>query len=182
MNKSLGAIEFRSIAKGIEVSNEMVKKSYVEICYFKSICPGKFLIIVSGNEAEVNDAISFGMEHGGKFTVDSFVIHNIHPQIIQALKHKYEKSENINAIGIMETNKVCAGLKALDHALKSSSISIVKLQVAFGIGGKCVYIVAGELSSLNYGFEEIKSKIGEKEIVYDAIIPSVDEHLLKNLI
>ncbi|WP_254171498.1 BMC domain-containing protein, partial [Clostridioides difficile] len=42
------AIEFKSIAKGIEVSNEMIKKSSVDVLYLKSICPGKFLIIVGG--------------------------------------------------------------------------------------------------------------------------------------
>ena len=31
MNKSIGALEFRSISKGIEVSNEIVKKANVEI-------------------------------------------------------------------------------------------------------------------------------------------------------
>ena len=50
MNKSIGALEFRSISKGIEVSNEIVKKANVEIIYFKTICPGKFLVIVTGDE------------------------------------------------------------------------------------------------------------------------------------
>ena len=45
MKKSIGALEFRSISKGIEVSNEVVKKAFVEVSYLKSICPGKFFLI-----------------------------------------------------------------------------------------------------------------------------------------
>ena len=37
MKKSIGALEFRSISKGIEVSNEVVKKAFVEVSYLKSI-------------------------------------------------------------------------------------------------------------------------------------------------
>ncbi|MGL5558415.1 MAG: BMC domain-containing protein, partial [Paraclostridium dentum] len=82
MNKSIGSIEFRSIAKGIEVSNEMVKKSYVDILYLKSICPGKFIIIISGDVGEVNTAIEYGLSISQGFVVDSFVINAVHESII----------------------------------------------------------------------------------------------------
>lgn len=182
MNSSIGAIEFRSIAKGIEVSNELVKKSDVEICYLKSICPGKFLVIVSGDEAAVNEAIKFGVEQAVQYQVDSFILYRIHPQIIKALKHQYGRPEHIGALGVMEVNKVCKGLVALDETLKSSPVHLVKLQIAFGIGGKCVYIVAGELSSIQYGFNMAISKLTEKDMIYQSIIPSVDAQIIENLI
>ena len=56
MKKSIGALEFRSISKGIEVSNEVVKKAFVEVSYLKSICPGKFFLIVNGDAGEVKEA------------------------------------------------------------------------------------------------------------------------------
>lgn len=181
-NNSIGAIEFRSIAKGIEVSNELIKTSNVAISYFKSICPGKFLMIVNGDESDVNQAIAYGLTLGEKFIVDSFVLHRVHPEIIQAFKHKYTIPESIGAIGIMETNKVCAGLRALDKTLKTSNVSLVKLQIAFGIGGKCVYIIAGELSSLEYGLREAKATLNEKDIVYTTVIPSTDLDVIQQLI
>ena len=182
MSKSIGAIEFKSIAKGIEVSNEIIKKSLVEVLYFKSICPGKFLIIVSGETSYVNECIDYGIEIGDKYIIDSFVINAVSTEIIDGLKNRYKKLEHINSVGVGETNKVCAGIKMLDKTLKSGDVSLVKLQLSFAIAGKLVYIVTGDLSSLEYSLEESKKVIKEKDIIYMTTIPSIDEKLIKNLI
>lgn len=182
MNKSIGAIEFKSIAKGIEVSNEMVKKSFVEILYLKSICPGKFLIIICGETSYVNECINYGTELGEEYIIDSFLINSISREIINGFKNKYEKLDTINSIGVVETSKVCAGIKMLDKTLKSSDVALVKLQLSFAIGGKLVYIVAGNLSSIEHSLEESKKVVKEKEIIYTTTIPSVDEEIIKSLI
>lgn len=113
MNKSIGAIEFKSIAKGIEVSNEIVKKSSVEVIYLKSICPGKFLIMILGETCYIKESIDYGLTKGDGYIVDSFIINSVSLDIINGLKNKYKKLESIKSIGVVETNKVCSGLKPL---------------------------------------------------------------------
>lgn len=181
MNKSIGAIEFKSIAKGIEVSNEMVKKSLVEILYLKSICPGKFLIIISGEVSEVNESIKYGLDLGENYIVDSFVINSVSEEIIDGIKKKYKPIKEYDAIGIVETNKVCAGITMLDKTLKSSNVSLTKLQLSFAIGGKLVYIVSGELSNIEYGINMAKTIVNSKNIINISIIPNVDKQIIKNL-
>ena len=45
MLRTLGIIEYGSIAKGIEAADRMVKFSAVEILILNHFCPGKFLTI-----------------------------------------------------------------------------------------------------------------------------------------
>lgn len=182
MNKSIGALEFRSISKGIEVSNEIIKKSEVEIIFFKTICPGKFLVIVTGDEGEVDEAIMYGETIGEGTIVDSFRVHAVSTPIIEAFRNKYSSKEVAGALGIMETSKVCAGIKALDKALKSSDIKLVKMQLAFGIGGKLVYIVTGTLSSIEYGLREGKEVLTKSEHANISIIPSPSRDMTKHLL
>ena len=156
MSKSIGAIEFRSISKGIEVSNEIVKKSSVNICFLKSICIGKFLIIISGDVSEVEEAIKYGLSLGGNNIIDSFIVNAVEEEIINGLKNRYTSKEVNSAIGVMETTKVCSGIKALDKTLKSSDVRLVKLQLATFLGGKLVYIITGDLSSVEYALNEGK--------------------------
>ncbi|MPQ42896.1 BMC domain-containing protein [Clostridium tarantellae] len=182
MSKSIGAIEFRSISKGIEVCDEIVKKAFVKISYMKSICPGKFLIIVNGDVGEVETAIEYGKEVGKKHIVDSFIINSVHKDIVHALKNKYDSKEVKSAIGIMETYKVCSGITALNKTLKTNDVRLIKLQLAFGIGGKLVYIISGDLSSVRDGLEEGKKAILEKEIVNMSILPSPHYEVIKNLV
>lgn len=182
MSKSIGALEFRSISKGIEVSNEVVKEASVEIIYFKTICPGKFLVIVTGDEGEVNAAIDYGVDISDGTLVDSFKVHAVSDPIIQAFKNKYESREVRGAIGIMETSKVCTGIKALDQALKASDIRLIKMQLAFGIGGKLVYIITGTLSSIESGLNDAKLALNNQERANISIIPSPSEEMTKFLI
>ncbi len=95
MSKSIGAIDFKSIAKGIEVADEMVKKADVDVLYLKTICPGRFLVILTGDEGAI---------------IDSCIINSVHNNIIQALKSRFVTKAN-GAIGVMETNSVSSGLK-----------------------------------------------------------------------
>ena len=182
MNKSIGALEFRSISKGIAVSNEIVKKANVEIIYFKTICPGKFLVVVTGDEGEVNEAIDYGEILTGSALVDSFKVHAVSTPIIQAFKNKYDSKEVAGALGIMETNKVCAGIKALDIALKSSDVKLIKMHLAFGIGGKLVYVVTGTLSSVEYGLSQGKEKLDKKEHANCEVIPSPSPDMIRHLV
>lgn len=181
MNKSIGALEFRSISKGIEVSNEIVKKSDVEIIYFKTICPGKFLVIVTGNEGEVDEAIDYGESISDGTLVDSFRVHAVSTPIIEAFKNKYSSKQVEGALGIMETSKVCAGIKALDKALKASEVKLIRMHLAFCIGGKLVYIVTGALSSIEYGLQEGKSVLTKSENANISIIPSPSEEMVRHL-
>lgn len=182
MTKSIGAIEFRSIGIGIDVSNKMVKKSSVEICFLKSICVGKYLIIVNGDVAEVEEAINFGVKEGNDYVADSFIINAVHIDIINALKNRYDSRDINDAVGVVETTKVCAGLKALDKTLKSSNLALVKIQLAFAIGGKLVYIVSGDFASVEYGINEGIDAINSNDIVSTSIIPSLHSEMVKNLL
>lgn len=180
MHNSIGTIEFRSISKGIEVSDFMVKKAQVEIIYFKMVCPGKFVVIVSGNEDEVKEAIDYGVELGNNQIVDSFIVNAVHEDIINGLKNKY-KEKNKGAYGIVEINSICSGIKALDRMLKEANVTLVKIQLAFAIGGKFVFIVSGEVSDIEGGVRAVKEAISEKRIINISIIPSPDPMIISML-
>lgn len=180
MNRSIGAIEFRSISKGIEISDLMVKRCEVELVFFKTICPGKFLTIISGNEGEVKEAIDYGTSICDKYAVDSFILNAVHADIISGLKNRYNiKSQG--AFGIMETTSVCSGIKALDTMLKNANVSIVKMQLAFCIGGKFISIVSGEVSDVENGAKVARTSIDEKKIINISIIPSPDNMIVSML-
>lgn len=182
MGKSIGALEFRSICKGIEVANEIVKIASVEIIYFKAICSGKFLVIVTGDEGAVNEAIDSGEDLADNTLIDSFRLHAISESIIQAFKNKYFYDEPVDAMGIMEAYKVCAGIKALDRTLKSGDVQLAKMQVAFAIGGKLVFVITGSMSSIEYGLKEGLSALDENEKAHISVIRSPSEDMVANLL
>ncbi|MEI6157490.1 MAG: BMC domain-containing protein [Atribacterota bacterium] len=61
----LGVLELNSIAMGLKTLDGMVKAAPIQIIDAKTICPGKFVIIVTGEVAAVDAALSRGKEIGG---------------------------------------------------------------------------------------------------------------------
>ena len=181
MNKSIGALEFRSISKGIYVSDAIIKKANVEIIYYKTICPGKFLVIVAGDEGEVDEAINYGETIDDGTLVDRFRIHAVSLAIIDAFKGQYVPNDFVDAIGLIETFKVCTGIQALDQVLKAGDVRLAKIFLAFAIGGKLVFIVTGTVSSIEYSFSSCKKFLSESEVKNMAIIPSPSKEMMKNL-
>ncbi|WP_032120541.1 BMC domain-containing protein [Clostridium amazonitimonense] len=180
MKKALGILEFSSISKGIEVSDVLLKASFVEVEILKHICPGKFLTIISGETEEVKEAIEKAKGEEEKKLVEGTVITNASYEMLNALK-KRPTIINFNAIGIMEFNTMASALIALDIALKSSDVQLVKLVLGNGIAGKAYFIINGSVSSVEEGIGASKAHVSPNKIIHSAVIPSPSEFLLKNL-
>ena len=57
MEYSIGILELRSIAKGIQASDEALKSAGIQLVTAQPICPGKFELVLSGQLAQVNAAM-----------------------------------------------------------------------------------------------------------------------------
>lgn len=178
MINAIGLVEFTSIAKGIEASDIMAKTADVTLLVAKHLCPGKYMVLVSGDVSSVRQSITAGVEMGAQHTVDHFVIPNVHPSILPAIGGGNDVS-NVKAIGIIETYSVAASIEATDVAVKNASVIPVRLHMAFGIGGKGYSIVTGEVaavkSAITAGSELAASK---GMLVYSTVIPRPNQQVI----
>ena len=53
MSKAVGILELSSIAKGMETGDAMLKSANVELLVSKTLCPGKFLLMLGGDVGAV---------------------------------------------------------------------------------------------------------------------------------
>ena len=49
MSKAIGLVEYKTIPKGIEAADAMLKASEVQLLFSSPICPGKYVTIVGGD-------------------------------------------------------------------------------------------------------------------------------------
>ena len=85
MGNALGMIELSSIARGIETCDYMVKAAQVDLVRTSTVCPGKYIIIISGDTADVRASMTEGSKIGGPYVVDTLLITNINEQVIPAI-------------------------------------------------------------------------------------------------
>lgn len=70
MSKAVGILELSSIAKGMETGDAMLKSANVELLVSKTLCPGKFLLMLGGDVGAVQQAINSGASLAGEMLVD----------------------------------------------------------------------------------------------------------------
>ena len=83
--KSVGLIELSSIAAGFSVADSALKAGNVKLMLSRSICSGKYMILLAGDTASVEAAIATGNECAGGCLIDHIVIANLHPDVLNAI-------------------------------------------------------------------------------------------------
>ena len=73
---ALALLEFHSIAAGIEAGDAMVKRAPVERILSGTIQPGYYLVLVTGEVADVDEAVAAGLLVGGDALRDRLLLPN----------------------------------------------------------------------------------------------------------
>lgn len=182
MYHAIGLVELNSIAKGIQVTDVMLKSANVDLLIAKTICPGKYIVMVGGEIAAVQQAVQNGERGGGHMKVDSFVLPNVHASVLPALSG-VTQVEKRQSIGVVETYSVAACIAAADSAVKSANVQLVRIHMAFGIGGKCYLVVNGDIADANTAVTAASQSAGEKGLlVHSMVVPKPHDALWQQLI
>jgi len=157
----LGVLEFSSIAIGIKAMDEMVKAAPIQIIFAKTVCPGKFVIVFSGDVASVDASLSRGKAAGEGYLIDELFIPNLHDQVIPAI-NKIVYCRVWDAVGIIESFSVVASIESGDIAAKTANILITEIRLATGLGGKSYVKIMGNIheveAAMKAGVGYIKQK------------------------
>jgi Carbon dioxide concentrating mechanism/carboxysome shell protein len=179
---AIGLIEVNSIAKGIEIADGMVKTANVTVLIAKPICPGKYIAMVGGDVADVQQAVATGLEVLPEVVVDHFIIPNLHSSILPAISGG-NIVEKVRAIGVLETYSVAAAIEAADIAVKAASATLIRMHLAFGIGGKSYFVLTGDVADIETAITAGSASAGEKGFLAQrVVIPRPHEQIVSTLL
>jgi bacterial microcompartment shell protein len=144
---ALALIELASIAVGIEAGDAMVKRAPVEVLRAGTIHPGKYLVLVTGAVADVEEALAAGLAVGEPCLVDSVFLPHVHGQVVAALRGVRRGGAG-EALGIVETATVAATIQAADAGVKGASVELLELRLGDGLGGKGYLLFDGTVADV----------------------------------
>ena len=182
MKKALGLLEFSSIAKGMEATDAMTKAADVRLEEAKTICPGKYLAVVSGDVSAVSSSISAGRESGRHMIMDELVIPSIHEDLCAAMQGTAAVDKR-GPVGVLEFFSVASAVVAADTAAKAADVKIMEVRLAMAIGGKSFVTMTGELASVNAAVEAAAEAVGGAGgmLIHKTVIASPTEEFFNKL-
>ena len=161
MSKAIGMIEFKTTSTGVTAADAMVKTSEVEIVEAQTVCPGKYIAIITGDLSAVKAAVDTAVTTYEDKCIDSFVLGNPHESIFPAI-YGTTQVEDISALGILETYDAASIIEAADQAAKTAIVDLIELRIAKGMCGKSYMMITGEVSAVEASIDRAKELVAAK--------------------
>lgn len=182
MSKAIGMVEYKTVSAGVFAADIMVKTAEVDIIEAQTVCPGKYIAVISGQLSAVNAAVSAAKAKCGAHLISSFVLGNPHESIFPAI-YGAAGVENISALGILETYDAASIIVAADLAAKTAIVELIELRIARGMCGKSYMMLTGEVAAVEAAIEKAKKKIGEDGMYLDStVIAHPDEKICRSIL
>ncbi len=179
---SIGLIELTSIAAGMEAADIMLKTSDVELVLSRTICSGKYMVLIGGDVAAVQSAVDAAANNLDFAVIDTFVIPNVHADIFPALSG-HSGTTNLEALGILEAFSVASLIEGADAAVKASNVRLIEIRLAMALGGKAFCTLTGEVAAVRSAVDSGALVIADKGmLVNKVVIPQPRPELLSEMI
>ena len=176
---NITVVEFKSISRGLIVTDAILKTANVRLVLGTTLCPGKYLTIVEGDVAAVEKAQDTADRLGGRQVFSSFVVSGINNEVISAI-NGYSAKPLMDSIGIIESIQMANLIKAADISLDSAEVEIVELRLGKGCGVNSFYVITGDLASVNVACGNAVSFLSERgALLAFRVIANPDKNLLR---
>jgi len=179
---SIGLIELTSIAAGYQAADAMLKAADIELLLSRSICSGKYMVLIGGDVAAVQSAVDAGTAAATGCVIDTFVIPNVHPSLFPALGGS-PNVQMVDALGILEAFSVASLIEGADAAAKSAQVTLMEIRLAMALGGKAYVTLTGDVAAVQAAVDAGAALIANKGLLVNkVVIPAPRKELLSEIV
>lgn len=178
---AIALIELSSIAAGTYAADRMVKRSPVELLRSGTVQPGKYLILVGGGTAEVEESYREGMQAAPADILDEVFLPQVHPRVVEALDGA-RTFAGYDSLVVLETSTIAAIVRATDAAAKNAMVEVAELRLGSGLGGRGLAMLTGNRTDVEAAAEiAIRSLAGRNVTLCHSIISNVHNQIASSL-
>ena len=173
----LGVQEFADTATGTQALDAALKAAPVTILDVRVINPGKLVAILTGDVASVELSLKAARDVAGAGLLDELFLPSVEPAVIAALAGR-ASVEDWDAMGILETATVTAGIAVADLAVKRAEVRIAEIRIDDAMGGRASVRLIGPVGEVEAGIDAGKTYAADRNVlVRSVIIPNPHDDL-----
>ena len=181
LNPALALVEFSSIAGGILAADAMIKKAPINVIKTGTVQPGKYLVLIGGSVADVEESLAAGEMVGERYILDTIFLPDVHPEVVNSIGGGRIPDAN-DAVGVIETTTVSAAIHAADAGIKGAYVHLIEVRLADGLGGKGITLFSGLVADVEAAVEIGSESLSDpKLLVETVVIPKLHPEMWANL-
>ncbi len=174
---ALALLEFSSVAAGVFAGDAMVKRAQLDVIHAGTVQPGRYLILIGGSVAEVEEALKAGQENALGSLNDHVFLAGVHPDVVRAIGGGRATEIN-DALGIVETQSVPAAILAADKGIKGAQVSLLEIRLADGLNGKGLVFFSGLVSDVEAAIELSIGSLQNGQLVKQVVIAKLHADMI----
>jgi microcompartment protein CcmL/EutN len=156
---AMAVVEFAEIAQGMFATDKMLKKAPIAYVRCGNISRGRYLTVIGGSTASVEESFEEGLFWGASAVLDSVLLADIHPDLHDAILGRRADAGS-GALAIVETPTVACNVRAAEIALKGTPVRLVEIRLADdGLSGKGLSIYQGELHDVEAAIDIVRGHL-----------------------
>lgn len=170
--QALALLEFEDTAHGLLAVDGMLKNSPIALLRCGTVHPGRYLVLVGGSVASVEEAHALGLRVGQ--VRDHVLLPDPHPALAAALADRPGTGDS-EALGVFETRSSPALLRGLDAALKTVPVVLAELRLGDDLGGRGLGMLTGSLTDVTAALDLAEARAGNSGwTVARSVLPRVE--------
>ncbi len=178
---AIALIEFSSIAIGVIAGDAMIKKAPISMLKVGTVSRGKYLVLIGGSTASVEESFKEGLNMGASAVVDKVLLPDVHQQVLKAILGE-RKKVIYESFGIIETTSIAATIEAADAGIKGAVVDIIEIRMGDALGGKAFVMINGKVEDVEAAVEIGMNAITNKALWRNKIIiPSLHKEMAKQI-
>ncbi len=180
---ALGFLELSSISRGLYLTDVVLKKAPVRVLASQPVSSGKHVLLYMGQVASVEESHRAALDAAEGTVVKQILIPGVHEQLAPFLDSLWTadafRAPALESVGIVESSTLAGAILAADHALKTAHVSLCRMRLGQGIGGKAYFTLSGRQEDVEAALEAAQNCLREIEsaVRVDLIPRPVDEVL-----
>ena len=180
MQPAIALLEVESIAVGIEAGDAMAKRAPIDVLYAGTVHPGKYLVLVGGAVADVEEALAAGTEGAEGCILDTVLLPDVHTEVGAGMRGSRRPGEG-QALGVIETRTAASLLEAADAGVKGARVRLLELRLADDLGGKAYLLFGGQVADVEAAVEIGRDRVAPPDRVATRVIARLHAEMRENL-
>ena len=178
---ALALIDFGSVAAGIEAADAMAKRAQIDVIRAGTVQPGRYLVLIGGAVADVEESLAAGRAVGGPAVLDHVFLPHVHPEVVAAIGGGRMPAPE-DALGVVETATAAAVIHAADAGVKGADVRLVEIRLADGLGGKGIVLFSGVVADVQTAVElGVGTLERPEQLVRSVVIPRLHPSMWENV-
>lgn len=178
---ALALIEFSSIATGMQGGDAMIKRAPIARIVAGTVQPGHYLVLISGEVADVDESLKAGREVGGSNVIDTVFLPQVHASVVDAIAGG-RNTQPGTALGVIETSTVPAAIHSADAGVKGAQVALLEIRLADGLHGKGLTLFTGDVADVEAAIEIGVNSIDPSLLTNKVVIPQIHPDMNANVI